>query len=524
MKKRIAILLTLVMMLSMSLTACANTPTTNDVVDDSLLILLQINNPNMYANGVEKEIDEGRGTAPIVENGRTLVPIRSIIEECGGTVGWNQDTQTVTLNYKADEIKLIINSTTAYLNGEAYTLDVAPQAINGRTMLPIRFVAEGFKFEVFWDGENSVITITNNPNNSSVEIPANWVYSTSTTPTETTSATVVKGNLEVHFIDVGQGDAIFVELPNDETMLIDAGPSSGIVPNYIKSQGHSDIDYVIATHPDADHIKGMPEVLNTFKVGTFYMPEKEHTTQIFDKMMDAIANNGCDAVYALAGKNIINTSDLKVYFVGPTKIYGDNNACSAVVKLEYKETSILFTGDAEYSSENDMIMAGYDLSADILKVGHHGSSSSSSPAFIKAVNPKDAIISVGENNKYGHPTNEVLTILNNAGINIYRTDEVGTIIIVSDGVTYTIDKNKSSVQINAPPAETTPTESTVVPVVPSTEQQIQTQNNSAVVYRTKTGSKYHSAGCSYLKSSIQTTVSEAKSMGLTPCSRCNPPQ
>ena len=171
-----------------------------------------------------------------------------------------------------------------------------------------------------------------------------------------------------------------------------------------------------------------------------------------------------------------------------------------------------------------MIATGYDLSADILKVGHHGSSSSSSPAFIKAVNPKDAIISAGENNRYGHPTDEVLAILNNAGINVYRTDEVGTIIVVSDGITYTIDKNKSSVQINAPPAETTPTESTVVPVVPSTEQETHTQNNTATVYRTKTGSKYHTAGCSYLKSSIQTTVSEAKSMGLTPCSRCNPPR
>ena len=523
MKKRIVALIILITMLSMSLTACAATPATKDVEDD-ILILLQINNPNMYANGVEKEIDEGRGTTPIVDNGRTLVPIRAIIEECGGTVDWNGDTQTVTLTYHSDEIKLIINSTTAYLNGEANTLDVVPQVINGRTMLPIRFVAEGFKFEVFWDGDNSVITITNNPDNNNVEILANWV-SSSTTSTETsTSSTVVNGDLKVHFIDVGQGDAIFIELPNKETMLIDAGPSSGIVTNYIKNQGHNDITYVVATHPDADHINGMPEVLNTFKVGTFYMPEKEHTTQIFDTMLTAISNNGCDAIYALAGQNIVNASDLKVYFVGPTKIYSDNNACSAVVKLEYKEVSLLFTGDAEYSSENDMLSAGYDLSADILKVGHHGSKSSTSSTFLKAVNPKDAVISVGSNNRYNHPTSEILAMLNNAGINIYRTDEVGTIVVISDGITYTIDKNKSTVQINAPPTETTQTQTEIVPVVESTTQETQTQNNSAVVYRTKTGSKYHSAGCSYLKSSIPTTVSEAKSMGLTPCSRCNPPQ
>lgn len=524
MKKRIIALITLIMMLSMSLTACAASPTTDNIVKDTV-ILLQINNPNMYANGVEKEIDEGRGTAPIVDNGRTLVPIRSIIEECGGTVDWNGETQTVTLNYKSDEIKLIINSTTAYLNGVANSLDVAPQVINGRTMLPIRFVAEGFKFEVFWDGNNSVITITNNPNNSSVEPPSNWLSSSvhSTTPTASPS-TVISGDLEVHFIDVGQGDSIFIELPNDETMLIDAGPSTGIVPNYIEGQGYNEIDYVIATHPDADHINGMPEVLNTFKIDTFYMPEKEHTTQIFSRMLDAISKNGCDAIYAIAGKEIINTSELKVYFVGPTRIYSDNNACSAVVKLEYKDVSLLFTGDAEYSSESDMISAGYDLTADILKVGHHGSSSSTSSAFIKAVNPKEAVISVGENNRYGHPTSEVLAILGNAGINIYRTDEVGTIIVTSDGKNYTIDKNKSSVQINAPPVEVPQTESVVVTVVPETQGSTQTQNNTATVYRTKTGKKYHSAGCSYLKSSIETTVTEAQSMGLTPCSRCNPPQ
>lgn len=510
----------IIMSMTMSLTSCAASNVENAV--DNTLIFLQINNPYMYANGVEKEIDEGRGTTPIIDNGRTLVPIRSIIEEFGGTVDWVQDTQTVTLNYNSDEIKLIINSNTAYLNGKEDIIDVAPQVINGRTMLPIRFVAEGFKFDVFWDGDNSVITITNNYKNSNIDIPSNWL-STSTKTDETASTPGSKsGILNVHFIDVVQGDAIFIELPNDKTMLIDAGPSSGIVPNYIKSKGHNDIDYVIATHPDADHINGMPEVLDTFKVGTFYMPEKEHTTNVFSRMLDAISNNGCVAEYAFAGENIIDTNELKVYFVGPVKIYGDNNACSAVVKLEYKQKSLLFTGDAEHSSENDMIKAGYDLSADILKVGHHGSSSSSSPEFIKAVSPKDAIISVGENNQYGHPTNEVLAMLSNAGVNVYRTDIVGTIVITSDGTSYTIDKIKSTVQPNAPP-QTNNTQN-ITSNNNNTQQETTMQNSSAIVYRTKTGSKYHNAGCSYLKSSIETTVSEAKSMGLTPCSRCNPPQ
>jgi competence protein ComEC len=179
-------------------------------------------------------------------------------------------------------------------------------------------------------------------------------------------------------------------------------------------------------------------------------------------------------------------------------------------------------GDAEISVEHDIINAGYDISADVLKVGHHGSDSSTSDYFIKKVKPKYAVISAGKNNRYGHPTSGVLAILQNNNIDVYRTDEVGTIVFTCDGVSYSIDKIKSSIQINAPPATNTNTS------IGNSEEdktvQSNVNNNSSVVYRTKTGSKYHVLGCSYLKSQIETTVSEAKSMGLTPCSRCNPPQ
>ncbi|MCD8158607.1 MAG: MBL fold metallo-hydrolase, partial [Clostridiales bacterium] len=454
---------------------------------DDLVILLQIGSSVMSSNGIEKEIDEGRNTTPVIDNGRTLVPIRAIIEEFGGTVQWNQTAQTVILKYETDEIKLVIDSYTAYLNGETKALDAAPQIINGRTMLPIRFIAESFGFTVYWDDKNAVITITND----------------SDSETPKTSYVQSDADLKVHFIDVGQGDAIFIELPNSETMLIDAGPESDTAANYIKNQGYSAITYVAATHPDADHISGMPEVLNTFSVDRFYMPEKEHTTQIFENMIDALANNGCESIYAAAGKYIIDTSDLKLYFVGPVKIYSDNNNdCSAVIKLEYKQNSFLFTGDAETDSENDMIAAGYDLSADILKVGHHGSSSSTSAAFVKAVNPKDAVISVGADNKYNHPTAETLAVLNAAGVNIYRTDEQGTIIVTSDGINYTIDSLKSAANTSS-----------------------EIDSNSPIVYVTKTGSKYHRAGCSYLDdSAYEITLSDAENMGLTPCSRCKPTQ
>ncbi len=544
MKKHFGILIVLLLVICYCLTACADASQETAAVDglsdeisisNEIELLLQINNPNMKVNSNEYEIDPGRGTVPIIKDGRTLVPIRAIIEAFGGTVNWDGSTQTVVLGYCDDTVTLSVGSTLAYVNDKSEILDVAPQIINGRTMLPIRFIAESFDFDVLWIGEYSCIAITNNNNSCGAAVPDEWKKADAIVGEETSETSGIKqendsasiqisSELEVHFIDVGQGDSIFIELPNSETMLIDAGYSSTITTNYVKNLGYSKLNYVVATHPDADHITGMPTVLNSFEVGTFYMPEKEHTTKIFEQMLDALAANGCNAEYALAGKEILNSDELKLYFVGPTRIYGDNNNCSAVVKLEYKDVSFLFTGDAEHSAENDMIDAGYNLQADILKVGHHGSSSSTSETFLNAVNPKESILSVGKSNRYGHPTSEILNRLSAHNINIYRTDEAGTIIVKSDGNTYSIDKLKSTVEANAPPIDSTTQES-----VKSTEEtdkkEIQeTQSNNDVVYRTRTGSKYHRAGCSYLKSSIQTTVSEAKNMGLTPCSRCNPPQ
>ena len=159
--KRLSLLLSVLMLMSMTLTACAaEEPKTEPTASNAMKIVLQIGNPVMTVNGVEKEIDPGRETAPVIINNRTLLPIRAVVEEMGGEVSWNEETKEVTLTYGTDEIKLTIDSTTAYLNGTAQALDAAPQVINDRTMLPIRFVAESFHFTVEWNGEDQVITIT----------------------------------------------------------------------------------------------------------------------------------------------------------------------------------------------------------------------------------------------------------------------------------------------------------------------------------------------------------------------------
>ncbi len=194
---------------------------------------------------------------------------------------------------------------------------------------------------------------------------------------------------------------------------------------------------------------------------------------------------------------------------------------------DYGNNSFLFTGDAEDVSEEEMLDKGYNVKADLLKVGHHGSNSSTTPSFLKAVSPKYAVISVGKGNDYGHPTQATLDKLNNAGIQIYRTDELGTIIATSDGNNITLDKNVSTIKSNAPPTtsavnnkQNTQPQNTTVAADPSP-----TDNKEMTVYVTNTGKRYHLDGCSSLsKSKIALSLSDAKTQGYGACKRCNPPQ
>ena len=251
--------------------------------------------------------------------------------------------------------------------------------------------------------------------------------------------------VSVHVIDVGQGDSILV-LAGDSSLLIDGGNrgDSDLILDYIRSQGVTGLDVVIATHPHADHIGGVVDIIKDFPVDKIYMPKVVHTSKTYEDLLANIKNAGLKVTAAQSGLAVDLGPDLEAEFLSPAgSSYESLNNYSAVLKLIHQENAFLFTGDAELEAEEEMLASGANLSSAVLKVGHHGSNTSTSPAFLEAVKPEIAVISVGEGNSYGHPHAEVLARLQEAGIRIFRTDLHGTVVITSDGYEVDVVTEKS---------------------------------------------------------------------------------
>ncbi|MFG3434185.1 MBL fold metallo-hydrolase [Lysinibacillus fusiformis] len=263
--------------------------------------------------------------------------------------------------------------------------------------------------------------------------------------------------MRVHFIDVGQGDSILIESPNGKTMLIDGGVKGAgqQVVSYLKELGVNKLDQVVATHPDADHIGGLIPVLQTIPIEQFYDSGKVHTSQTFEEMLMAIDQKNIPYYVPKTGDFIEFDKDVTVKVLNANEHATDNNDASIVLKVVYGNVSFLLTGDAGIALEKEMMQN--DVTATILKAGHHGSNTSSSEEFIRAVKPEVTILSYGEDNKYGHPHAEVVDRLQAMGSNIYATAESGTIIVATDGVNYTVNGKEAS------RAVTPKTPSTVLP-------------------------------------------------------------
>lgn len=248
--------------------------------------------------------------------------------------------------------------------------------------------------------------------------------------------------IKVHFIDVGQGDAIYIKAPSGEDILIDAGNKGKgkIVVNYLKKLKVKDIDIMIASHSDADNIGGLPEVMNSIKVKSLYAPNSTNTTAAYKDFVNTAKKKKLAIKTAKAGVKL-PVKGVHAQFVGPVKTYGktDRNNWSAVLHVAYKKNTFLFTGDAQTKAETDMIKAKKTLRADVLKVSTQGSKTATSQAFVNVVKPKYAIISVGKNG-YGHPTSQTVSRLTKAKAKVYRTDRNKTIVVTGNGSTYSIGK------------------------------------------------------------------------------------
>ncbi len=260
---------------------------------------------------------------------------------------------------------------------------------------------------------------------------------------------ISNGPLQVHFIDVGQGDAILILAPDGQTMLIDGGDTDTGVVQYLKSKGIQHLNFVVATHPHSDHIGGLVQVLKAIPVDKVVTNGQAHTTSTYEHFLDAIAT--AKAVYAEVKRgDTITLGSLKFDVLSPVSITGDMNNNSVVLRLVFGKVTFLFMGDAQADAEASMLAAGLIQKTDILKVGHHGSRSSSSPAFLSAVKPAVAIYSAGLGNDYGHPHRETIQALQAIGAAIYGTDVNGSIIVTSDGSGYSIETAKQG-QAQAPP-------------------------------------------------------------------------
>ena len=314
--------------------------------------------------------------------------------------------------------------------------------------------------------------------------------------------------LTVYFIDVGQGDSILVTC-NDKTMLIDGGnvADSDLIYTFLKNHKIKHLNYIVGTHAHEDHIGGLAGALNYASVGTVYCPVVSYSSKAFDNFVKYVQKQGKSITVPKAG-DTFSLGDAKVKIIAPVNPSDEPNNTSIVMKLTYKNISFLFTGDCQREEEEDIIKAGYNIQATVLKVGHHGSDTSTGYQFLREIMPKYAVISCGKDNVYGHPHQGAMSKLRDADTKLFRTDIQGTITAKSDGKTITFSTEKNaSIETN------------------STKKQPASTGESYYIGNIKSY-KFHRPSCTGLptqKNSVRIDTREtAIANGYVPCGQCKP--
>ena len=328
--------------------------------------------------------------------------------------------------------------------------------------------------------------------------------------------------LTVHYIDVGQGDATLIQC-GEHSMLIDAGNNDKgtAVRAYLNSQNVKSLDLVIGTHGDADHIGGLDVVIYNFDCGTIIMPDRKRDTKTYQDVIDTIENKNYKITYPEVGKTY-SLGEAQVEIIAPCNYdYGNNeNDYSVGVLVTYGESTFLFAGDAEADAEADILQNGIDIDCDVLKASHHGSSTANSKPFLDAALPEYVVISCGEGNDYGHPHAEVMNELRSRGIKVFRTDEQGTIVAVSDGKNITFNMQPSDSWLSGEQKKS----DREISGQENTAQETAAQSIVTEIIGNKNSRKYHTEDCGSLPQEKNRVYfdseEEAEEAGYVKCGNC----
>ena len=339
--------------------------------------------------------------------------------------------------------------------------------------------------------------------------------------------------LEVHYLDVGQGDAVLIK-QGDSAMLIDAGNNDKgtTVWSYLLSQNIESLEYAIGTHPDADHIGGLDVVLYKTDCNTIFLPACENDTKTYEELIQTIGQRNQAVVVPQQGETYSLGKASFQILTDTDKDYGEEtNDFSIAIRMVFGETSFLFTGDAGLEAEQDMLASGLTLSADVYKAAHHGADTANSESFLTAVNPTYCVISCGEGNSYGHPRAGFLNHMRSMGVNVFRTDEQGTIVAVSDGTNITFNCSPSTTwQAGEPTGSGQGNDAKDMEL---SEDLMDSQSNDGTArekYILNTSSKkFHRSDCGSVaqmsdknKQESDKSREELIEQGYEPCKNCNP--
>ena len=445
---------------------------------------------NININGSNVQFDEVYGEPFIDQASRTQVPLRITMESCGCQVDWDADTRTALVEKDGIKVEVPIGESYIRVNGEIKENDTVAVIKDNRTYLPIRAVLEAFGATVLWDGDSNTVIVEM----AGVE-----------------SSDPVRNVLTVHFIDVDQADSIFIDYGNTE-ILVDAGNNKDgtTVSSYIKPYVDYSLDYIIATHPDADHIGGMDVVIKNYTVDKIIDSGYKKDTLTANDYYNAAAAEGCEFVED-SDMTINIGGDVTVKIIETGDNLGNANDSSVVAMLTYGDFKLLLTGDMGSAVENQNLGKFSDV--DVLKVGHHGSRYSTSTAFLRVIKPEAAVVSAGRGNSYDHPHKEVLQRLLERGTKVYGTFKSGTVILTTDGDGYSFNTNKTVNISDAGDFFVSETDPDAVP---------------ASYIGNANSMKFHLSTCTYAEKISEgnrvkiSTREEAVNGGYVPCKVCCP--